>query len=232
MTHTTLGADTEVFNYQPAARKRLRNQFGIPLDSPVMTFVGRISPEKEVDVLIAAWNRLALRYGVYLILIGPIIKQEKESLLTRVDPKIKNMLKTTGYVKHLELPGYLSLCDIGVWPASPGISTIQAISCHLAIVSAESQAIGHLVAYGNGKLFPRGDENALVETLDSILGDRDKLKQMRQQSRRLAEDVFDWRVVASRTNKIYDEVLTGRDLSITPIWGDRGTISSKIVDLE
>ena len=229
MTHTTLGADTETFDYQPAARKRLREQFGIPLEAPVITFVGRISPEKETDVLIVAWNRLALRHGAYLVLIGPLIKQEEESLVAMVDPKLKKMLKITGYVDHLELPEYLSFCDIGVWPASPGISTIQAMSCHLAIVSAEAQAIGHLMAYGNGELFPRGDENALMETLDSILGDRDRLKLMRQQSRRLAEDLFDWRVVASRTNKIYDEVLTGRDLSIPPIWGDGGSISPKMV---
>ena len=229
MTHTTLGADTKVFNFQPAARKRLREQFGIPLDSLVITFVGRISPEKEVDVLIAAWNRLALRHGAYLALIGPLTKQEEESLVALVDPKLKRMLKITGYVHHLELPEYLSFCDVGVWPASPGISTIQAMSCHLAIVSAEPQAIGHLMAHGNGELFPRGDENALVETLDSILGDRDRLKLMRQQSRQLAEDMFDWRVVASRTNKIYDEVLTGRNLSIPPIWGEGGSISSKIV---
>ena len=231
MTHTTLGADTQVFKYQPAARKRLREQFGIPMDAPVITFVGRIGPEKKIDVLITAWNRLALRHGAYLVLIGPLTKQVEVSLLALVDPKLKNMLKITGHVQLLELPGYISLCDIGVWPARPGISVIQAMSCQLAIVSAEPEAIGHLMAYGNGEFFPHGDENALVETLDSILGDRDRLKLMRQQSRRLAEDIFDWRVVASRTNKIYAEVLTGKDMSIPPIWGKGGSISSNTVAL-
>ena len=59
---------------------------------------------------------------------------------------------------------------------------------------------------------------ALVRTLDSILEDTNKLARMRRQSRRLAEDIFDWRIVAARTNAIYEEVISGKTPTISAIW--------------
>ena len=55
---------------------------------------------------------------------------------------------------------------------------------------------------------------------------------MRSQSRRLAEDVFDWRVVASRTNAIYDEVdgrVSGRPAAVPDIW-QRGGMDGRALE--
>ena len=41
---------------------------------------------------------------------------------------------------------------------------------------------------------------------------------MAKNSRVLAENVFDWQVVAQRTNQVYEEVLLGVDRHIPPIW--------------
>ena len=41
---------------------------------------------------------------------------------------------------------------------------------------------------------------------------------MRRQSRRLAEEVFDWRVVAARTNAIYAEVIDGTPPAMPDLW--------------
>ena len=99
---------------------------------------------------------------------------------------------------------------------------IEAMSCSLAIVHTNPHYVARMADYANAELFPRGDIAALTRTLDSILDDRDKLARMRRQSRRLAEDIFDWRVVASRTNAIYDEVITGKPSAIPAIWKSGG----------
>ena len=218
MTHTTLGADTDVFDFRPSAREQVRQSLGIPTDAPVVAFAGRISSGKEVEVLVAAWSRLARKHGAYLALIGSLTESMRGFLATPVDETLKGMLKITGHVPHSELPDYLSACDIGVWPGDPGVSVIEAMACHLAIVCTDPGAVGHLVAYGNGGLFARGDGDELVSMLDAILGNRGRLEFMRQESRRLAEDVFDWRVVAARTNSVYDAALLGKEPSLPAIW--------------
>ncbi len=218
MAHSTLGADTKTFRYSPSDRERIRDRLGISLDAPVIAFLGRIGPEKQVDILVSAWNRLADKQPAHLLLIGPATRAMEQSLLAQAEDHHRKMLTITGHVPNADLPAYLSAADIGVWPGDPGIAMIEAMSCSLAIVHINPYYIARMSDYENAELFPSGDSQALAQTLDSILEDRDKLERMRHQSRRLAEDIFDWRVVATRTNSIYEEVMAGRPTTIPPIW--------------
>ena len=139
------------------------------------------------------------------------------------------MVTVTGHVPNADLPGYLSAVDIGVWPGDPGIATIEAMSSGLAIVHTNPYYVARMSEYENGELFSRGDSADLARTLDSILRDRDKLDRMRSQSRRLAEDVFDWRVVAARTNAIYNEVIDGTPPAMPDIW-QRGGMDGRALE--
>ena len=223
MTHSTLGADTQTFMYNPAARDNVRNNLRIPIDVPVIAFLGRIGPEKQVDVLVSAWKQLADKYGAHLLLIGPATSAMEQGLLALVEERHRDMLAITGHVPNADLPAYLSTADIGVWPGDPGIAMIEAMSCGLAIIHTNPYYIARMSKYQNAELFPRGDRDALARTLDSILEDPHKLTQMRSQSRLLAEDYFDWRKVAARTNSIYEEVISGKVYPLPTIWKTRNT---------
>ena len=218
MTHSTLGADTHTFKYDTEEKERIRQGLGIPPDAPVIAFLGRIGPEKEVDVLVSAWNHLADKYDAHLMLIGPATNAMKQSLLALVEDRHRDRLTITGHISNSELPAYLSAADIGVWPGDPGIAMIEAMSCSLVIVHTNPYYIARMSDYGNAELFRRGDSIHLAQTLEMILQDSRKLSQMRQQSRLLAEDIFDWRKIATRTNAIYDEIVTGRATELPEIW--------------
>ena len=218
MTHSTLGADTHTFRYKADDRERIRQDLGIPVEAPVIAFLGRIGPEKQVDVLVSAWKRVAEKRDAHLLLIGPATKAMEQDLLSLVENRHREMLTITGHIANADLPAYLSAADVGVWPGDPGIAMIEAMSCSLAIVHTNPYYIAWMSDYENAELFPSGDSQALAQTLDSILGNPDKLARMRRQSRHLAEAIFDWRVVATRTNSIYEEVMAGRPTTIPPIW--------------
>ena len=222
MTHSTLGADTHTFRYSDEMRKRIRQELGIPSDAPVIAFLGRIGPEKQVDVLVSAWSGIADMHNACLLLIGPATRAMEQSLLADVEDRHRQMLTITGHVENSDLPAYLSAADIGVWPGDPGIAMIEAMSCSLAIVHTNPYYIARMSEYQNSELFPPGDSAALTRVLDSILEDPNKLARMRRQSRRLAEDIFDWRTVAARTNSIYEEVIAGETSAIPAIWESGG----------
>ena len=223
MSHSTLGADTQTFKYNSAAREGIRHDLRIPSDVPVIAFLGRIGPEKDVDVLVSAWNHLADKYDAHLMLIGPATNAVEQSLLALVEDRHRDMITITGHVPNSELPAYLSAADIGVWPGDPGIAMIEAMSCSLAIVHTNPYYIARMSEYQNAELFPRADSAALTQVLDSILEHPNKLSQMRLKSKQLAKDIFDWRKVAARTNAIYDEVITGRKSELPEIWEPRST---------
>ena len=222
MAHSTLGADTETFKYSSDQRERARRELGIPAEATVLAFLGRIGPEKEVDVLVSAWNDIAERRNTHLLLIGPATGAMEQSLLALVEYRHRDRLTITGHIENSNLPAYLSAADIGVWPGDPGIAMIEAMSCSLAIVHTNPYYIAQMSEYENAELFPRGESAALARTLGSILEDPNKLARMRRQSRRLAEDIFDWRIVAARTNAIYEEVIAGKTTTMPAIWESGG----------
>ena len=217
MAHSTLGADTLRFSYDDRVRNEIRAALGIPKDAIVLTFVGRINPGKEIQILIEGWVRLADLHDVYLMIVGPSSHQADESLMRTVPPNLRHKFIVTGFVPNHELPRYMSASDIGVWPGDPGITTIEAMSCRMAVVHSDAVAGRHITMYGNGKAFRRGQTESLTQVLHSMLVDRRKLAEMRFNSRRLVEDIYDWNVVAQRTNGIYEDVLNGTNSSVE-IW--------------
>ncbi len=221
ISHSTLGADTRTFRYDADVRAETRERLGIPEDAPVVAFCGRIRPGKDIEVLAAAWGRIADKHGARLLVIGPVTDGLEGNPLSGVEDRRRGMVTVTGHVPNEDLPAYLSAVDVGVWPGDPGIATIEAMACGLAIVHTNPWYVAGMSEYGNGEAFTRGDVDSLAQTLDSILRDRDRLERMRSQSRRLAEDVFDWRVVAARTNAIYAEVIDGGPSAMPDLW-ERG----------
>ena len=218
MSHSTLGADTGTFKYDESARQETRRSLGIPEDAMALLFAGRIDPGKEVDVLVEAWNILAEKYDLYLLVVGPAMPGIAEGLAESARPELSNKLILTGLVPNAELPNYMSATDIAVWPGDPGVSMNEAIACQNALVHSDAVAERHLTLYGNGAAFERGNADSLAGVLDSILADPLRLADMRLRSRRLAEEVFDWKVVAARTLGIYEDALQGT-ATAPAIWG-------------
>lgn len=235
MTHSTLGADTRCFRYEESARQATRRALGIPTGARVILFVGRIDRGKEIDVLVEAWKKLSGKYDSCLLLVGPAMPGMAEELVRAAGPEAGNRFILTGLVPNADLPGYMSAADVAVWPGNTGITMNEAMACHTALVHADAAAGRHLTLYGNGAAFERGNAGSLAGVLDSILADPSRLADMRLRSRRLAEEVFDWKAVAARTLKIYEDALQGTDTAAA-IWGPsiraRGSGSATVDSIE
>lgn len=217
MAHSTLGADTRAFRYDERARRTTRGALGIPADAKVIFFGGRIDRGKQIDVLVKAWNGLAAKHNAYLLLVGPAMPGIADELTRIADPEARDKLILTGLVPNAELPNYMSAADLAVWPGDPGITMNEALACHVPLVHPDKAAGRHLIMYENGANFERGSASSLAGVIDSILSDPARLADMRLRSRRLAEEVFDWKVVAARTLSIYEDALRGTNTAAA-IW--------------
>ena len=218
MTHSTLGVDTQAFRCRAEDRARVRERLGIPLDAPVVAFVGRIGFDKRVDTLVAAWSAVARKHGARLLLAGPAPPAVEQAMLAGLDPALRGMVSVTGRVANADLPAHLSAADIAVWPGTPGIAMLEAMACGAAIVHTNPYYAAGMEGPPNAEVFPPGDAPALANRLDALLSDADNLAEMRAQSRRLAEQVYDWRVVAARANALYAEVVSGAPSALPPLW--------------
>ncbi|HWB60400.1 MAG TPA: glycosyltransferase family 1 protein, partial [Chthoniobacteraceae bacterium] len=141
------GLDTTLFD--PSRRDRaFLKQYGVKSDSTVLLYVGRISKEKDLDVLAAAYKKLAAKNGalgpMQLLLVGdgPYLKELKSILPDAC---------CTGYLAGLELAKAYASSDIFVFPSTTdtfGNVVIEAFASGLPAIVSDMGGPRELVQNG------------------------------------------------------------------------------------
>jgi glycosyltransferase involved in cell wall biosynthesis len=93
-----------------------------------------------------------------------------------------------------------------------GIVVAEAMASGKAVVCTDSGGVREIVADGvNGFLVPPGDPATLAERLSFLLSDHDTRGRMGREGRRIAAEKLDWKAIAARTKRLYEEVLAGNN---------------------
>lgn len=149
-------------------------------------FVGRVTGEKHLDVLIRAVARLdpALDAKLDIVGGGDLLNQLKR-LANEVG--IADRATFTGYVSEAELKTAYTRSTVFAIPSTAelqSIATMEAMSSGLPIVAANAMALPHLVHDGdNGYLFEPENVNDLADKLTRVLtAPQDELTRMKKNS--------------------------------------------------
>jgi glycosyltransferase involved in cell wall biosynthesis len=151
-------------------RLRMRAELGLPADAYVVLFMGRLIPEKGVDVLLEAWRSLALPpERARLLIVGlPAVSDSYIDGLRALSPPGCEWLPTVRDVVPM-----LHASDVLVapsrWDEPFGRVVVEAMATGRPAVAAAVGGIPEIL-YGefSGLLFPRGDAAALAERLRSL----------------------------------------------------------------
>jgi spore coat protein SA len=186
-----------------------------------LLFVGRVSPEKGVHVLINAFVRLAERYPeLHLNLAGPVgampiefivkvsddphvinlaewYSEDYGILLQRLIPQhLAHRVHFIGSVPQAQLPAYYQAADILVNPSfseSFGMSLVEAMATEKPVIATQVGGMVEIVEPGKtGLLIPQGSVDALADAIASLLDNDDLREQMGKNGRQRALDLFDW----------------------------------------
>lgn len=138
---------------------------------PVFLYVGRLDPEKGLEVLLKAWSKIETTVGGSLVLAGAG-KQEAALRRSAEDSALKG-LHFAGFVPQAELPGWYGSADIFVFPSLSdpwGLVINEAMACGLPIITtAAPGGAADLVRDGlNGRVVPPRDEVALAEAMSEV----------------------------------------------------------------
>lgn len=160
--------------------KKLRAKYSIPEDAKVLLFLGRVSEEKSIDVLIQAFPRILEKEPKALLLIvgdGP----DKEVLSAKAAlSSAADRIIFTGMVKFQDVPHYYSLGDVFVNASkteTQGLTIMEAMASGLPIVVYNDSNIAEHIKDGiSGRLF--NDEDEFVEAVLSALNDEEKNRRL------------------------------------------------------
>ncbi|MHA6694551.1 glycosyltransferase [Homoserinimonas sp. A520] len=156
-----------------------------------VVFVGRVTGEKHIDVLLKAVARLDSELDVQLDIVGGG-DQLRELQLLAVELGIRDRVNFTGYVSDEELRAILTRATVFAMPSIAelqSIATMEAMASALPIVAANAMALPHLVHHRvNGYLFEPGNVADLAEKLTDVLKASDSdLKRFKETSLKFIE---------------------------------------------
>lgn len=191
---------------QAAADGRaFRQHHGIDPGHLLIGTVGRLSPEKRVDLLLRAGARVQqVRTGVHLLVVGGGA-QRADLEQTAARFCLGGRVTFTGLLKDVG-PGLAAL-DILVQPSdtegSPR-SVLEAMAHGVPVVATDVGDVGTLLGDGQaGILVARDDLDALTQALLVLIDDLDHARTLADQARERYAKLYTVEIMCARVHDLY-----------------------------
>jgi glycosyltransferase involved in cell wall biosynthesis len=169
------GVDHERFTpVEPVGRAdaAILTASGVPLDRPLVAFVGTLEPRKGVASLVAAFDRVAQTHrDAVLVLGGQVgwgLTDIERALAAARHP---DRIIRTGYLPDAAVPALLRQSTVVAYPAIEegfGLPALEALACGAPLITTEGTAMAEM-AQGAACLVRPGDDGALTEALAAAL---------------------------------------------------------------
>jgi starch synthase len=208
------GIDTT--EYAPDPATDVLERYGVDPSRPSVIFVGRVTRQKGLPVLLRA--AASLDPVAQLILCAgqadtPELAAEVEGLVADLRAARSGVIWIPEMLPKRAVIQLLSHATVFACPSlyEPlGIVNLEAMACGTAVVGSAVGGIPEVVSDGEtGLLVPAGDPGALAAALNALVGDTGRAAVMGRAGRERAVAEFGWPAVAALTTALYAE-LTGR----------------------
>lgn len=202
------GIDSERFN--PGLRsENLRRQLGIN-DKLVFLYVGRVSPEKDLDILIDAYKKIYYKYRDMVALIitgeGPYMDKCKDDL-----PEDTIF---TGFKRGRELAQIYASSDIFTFPSSTetfGNVVLEAMASGIPVIGADAGGVRNIIEHGiNGLKFKARDVNELANLMIELIENEDLRNVLATNGRNTGLN-RSWSKVFGGLVDTYNDILMNKD---------------------
>ena len=205
------GIDTT--EYRPDPNTDVLERYGIDLARPYVIFVGRITRQKGVPVLLRAASGL-IPEAQLVLLAGAADTQEQLAEVTELVDGLRATRSGVFWIpemlpKHdvIQLLTHATVFAIPSVYEPLGIVNLEAMACGTAVVGSRTGGIPEVVADGEtGLLVPAGEPEPLAAALNTLLGDPDRAAAMGQAGRKRAVAEFGWPAIAAQTADLYAEL--------------------------
>jgi starch synthase len=205
------GIDTT--EYRPDPNTDVLERYGIDLARPYVIFVGRITRQKGVPVLLRATSGLVPEAQLVL-LAGAADTQEQLAEVTELVDGLRATRSGVFWIpemlpKHdvIQLLTHATVFAIPSIYEPLGIVNLEAMACGTAVVGSRTGGIPEVVADGEtGLLVPAGEPEPLAAALNTLLCDPARAAAMGQAGRKRAVAEFGWAAIAAQTADLYAEL--------------------------
>jgi alpha-maltose-1-phosphate synthase len=205
------GIDTA--EYAPDPATDVLDAYGVDVARPSVIFVGRITRQKGVPVLLRA--AAAMDPAAQLVLCAgqpdtPELAAEVESLVAGLRAARSGVIWIPEMLPKRAVIQLLTHATVFACPSlyEPlGIVNLEAMACGTAVVASAVGGIPEVVSNGEtGLLVPPGDPAALAGALNTLIADPGRAAALGRAGRDRAVAEFGWQAVAAQTAHLYAEL--------------------------
>lgn len=185
--------DTKRFAPNSEQRNYMRKKFGIDVNSNVIGFVGRLSPEKNVELLLWAFKKAleisAIPANSVLLVVGDgLLRNQLSDLSAKLS--ISNRVIFTGF--RLDVHRLINSMDMLVLPSrAEGIPCVvlEAMACGVPVVLSDILCHKELLKKAEcGLIFKAEDLEDLVKCLSILSNNYDLRRKMGENGRIYVEN--------------------------------------------
>jgi glycosyltransferase involved in cell wall biosynthesis len=162
--------------------ENVKKAYGIPSDSAIVTYLGRLTRDKGVHTLVEAFAEARKKRKVCLVIAG--IGPEREALVKRsIELGIAEDTRFLGYVEENEKVSLLQQSDVVVLVSKADLVPlvlIEAMACGTPVIGSRAGGIPNLIEDGKtGILVREGDPKELSRKIVELLSGAD-LEEMKR----------------------------------------------------
>ena len=186
-----LGVDTELFH--PARRDPAwKGEVGAAAGQAVALYVGRLSAEKGLDVVLAALPEIHAVTGARLVLIGEGHLRRRLELVAGAQPGMLAVLPFES--DRARLARAFASADLFLAPCpyeTFGLAALEAMASGLPVVGVDSAGIGRLLTDADwGRLYRVGDARECSRAVRELLAL--DLPALGRRARTVVEERYGW----------------------------------------
>lgn len=183
-------------------------------NAPLVVFLGKLTPRKNVDVLLHAFSRLQ-RPDARLLVAGNDMGSGPTVDALIASLGVGSRTRRLGLLRGGERLDALAAADVVVYPSRDevfGLVAVEALLCGTPVVVCNDNGCGEVVGrVGGGHIVPCGDAETLAGAIESILQAPDLWRRRARSAAGRIRDQFSSTVVCEGLERLYHDVLAGAE---------------------
>lgn len=187
----------------------LKNVMG--LSGFVVGFVGRLTPEKGLEILFRAMAKVGGDWSLLLLSTSSELPDYFQKLAKELG--IMTRIKLAVGVPHDKFPEYFGCMDTAVlpslttptWVEQFGRVLVEALACGVPVIGSSSGAIPEVIG-GAGLIFAEGKEEELAEKISLLVKDVILREQLSWAGQERVSRLYSNSVIAEKTHAFYQSL--------------------------
>jgi glycosyltransferase involved in cell wall biosynthesis len=191
------GTDTNKFIFSVSERKKIRQEYNVPLSAFVIIYTGKCIKQKGLDLLFKAFAVFAEKHiDAWLLVVGNGSEEYVQYCTELLSPTTLHRYIAVDFQEEDLLYKYYSAADVAIWPLQESLAMNDAAACELPFIANNTMGDTTRISNKNALLYKRASVRDLVSKMEYLYLHPTERKAMGKRGRKLMVKKLSWDTIA------------------------------------